>query len=143
MRSTSSLWTTLLLALLAALATVSLTSAQSTNCHACIRKAIPTVNNCTTLSTAQLDNLDKIIIGSTVYSQVDQFKTTDAAGFGCLTALMWDSVHYTGKLWSTCLDPVNSCPWAEMMQWLEMIPKLASIYGAPSPPAQVLVGAPA
>ncbi|KAF9119821.1 hypothetical protein BGW39_011897 [Mortierella sp. 14UC] len=140
MHSSSTLWTTLLLALLAL---VSVTSAQSTNCHACIRRAIPSVSNCTSLSATQLDNLDKVIVGSNVYSSVDQFKTTDAAGFGCLTALMWDSVQYKGKLWGTCLDPVNSCPWAEMMHWMEIIPKLASIYGAPSPPAQVLVGAPA
>ncbi|KAG0273699.1 hypothetical protein BGZ95_010502 [Linnemannia exigua] len=140
MRPTSTtFWTALLLALLALVSV----SAQSTNCHACIRKAVPLVSNCTSLSTAQLDNLDKVMIGSPVYSAVDQFKTTDAAGFGCLTALMWDSVQYKGKLWNACLDPANSCPWAEMMQWMEIIPKLASIYGAPSPPAQVLVGAPA
>ncbi|KAG0380468.1 hypothetical protein BGX24_008103 [Mortierella sp. AD032] len=139
MRSTSTtLWTTLLLALLALVSV----SAQSDNCHACIRKAVSTVSNCTTLSTAQLDNLDKVMVGANVYSSVDLFKTTDAAGFGCLTALMWDSVQYKGKLWAACLEPTKSCPWAEMMQWMEIIPKLASVYGAPTPPAQVLVGAP-
>ncbi|KAG0293675.1 hypothetical protein BGZ96_002466 [Linnemannia gamsii] len=106
-------------------------------------KAIPTVPNCAGVSATTLDTLDKIITGSVIPGTVDAYGTTDPAGLKCLTALMWDIVQYKGKLWGGCLDQTNNCPWAEMMQWLEIIPKVASIYGAGAPPAQVLVGAPA
>ncbi|KAF9098857.1 hypothetical protein BGX29_001711 [Mortierella sp. GBA35] len=144
MRSPSALWAPLLLLVILALTTIStLVSAQSIKCHACIRKAVPTVTNCTSLPATSLETLDKIILGAKVVESVETYRTTDPAGLQCLTDLMWDSVHYKGKLWSTCFDPANSCPWAEMMQWLEIIPKVASIYGAGAPPAQVLVGGPA
>ncbi|CAO3574243.1 unnamed protein product [Mortierella alpina] len=115
----------------------------STNCHACIRKAIPTVENCTSLTAPQLDLLDKVILGQEVVTSTELYKTQDPAGYICLTAMMWDIVEYKAKLWGTCLDPTNACPWSEMMQWLEMIPKIASIYGVKNPPAQVLKDGPA
>ncbi|KAF8938386.1 hypothetical protein BGZ47_008619 [Haplosporangium gracile] len=146
MRSSSTIWTVLspllLLVLLALTSTPATVTAQSDKCHACIRKAISTVPDCAGLTSTSLDTLDKIIIGSSTVD-VDKYRTSDPAGLKCLTALMWDSVQYKGKLWGGCLDPDNACPWAEMMQWLEIIPKVASIYGAGAPPAQVLVGAPA
>ncbi|KAH7049781.1 hypothetical protein BKA57DRAFT_323834 [Linnemannia elongata] len=146
MRSSSTLWTALsplLLLLILALTSTTTVTAQSDKCHACIRKAITTVPDCAGLTPTSLDTLDKIIIGSAIADSTDKYKTSDPAGLKCLTALMWDSVQYKGKLWGGCLDPVNLCPWAEMMQWLEIIPKVASIYGAGNPPVQVLVGAPA
>ncbi|KAF9385286.1 hypothetical protein CPB97_004949 [Podila verticillata] len=113
--------------------------AQSTNCHACIQKAIPTVANCTTLTATQLTTIDTIIHGA----DVSNFQTQDPTSFSCLVALMWDSIQYKGELWGTCLNPDTACPWAEMMQYLEMIPRTAAIYGAPNPPAQVLLNGPA
>ncbi|KAG0323781.1 hypothetical protein BGZ99_002493 [Dissophora globulifera] len=118
-------------------------SAQSTNCHSCILKAIPTITNCTTLTTAQLNTLDQVILGQNAFSSPDSYKTQDATGFNCLTALMWDIVEYKAQLWGHCLDPTSSCPWTEMMQWLEMIPMIAAVYGSPSPPAQLLKDGPA
>ncbi|KAG0205002.1 hypothetical protein BGX28_003252 [Mortierella sp. GBA30] len=146
MRSSSLLWTTLsplVLLVLLTFSTTTTVSAQSTNCHACILKAIPTVEKCTALTDTQLATIDKIILGQTVVPSVETYKTQDPTGFNCLNAMMWDIVEYKGKLWGKCLDPTSSCPWAEMMQWLEMIPKIASIYGAPNPPAQVLKNGPA
>ncbi|KAF9921378.1 hypothetical protein FBU30_008626 [Linnemannia zychae] len=145
MRPSPSLSTTLrpLVLLLATLfAFISTTTAQSEPCHACILSAIPKVASCTGLPATSLTTLDKIILGMSVTESVDSYRTTDPAGLQCLTALMWDSVHYSGKLWGSCFNPTNACSWAEMMQWLEIIPKIASIYGAGTPPAQVLVGAP-
>ncbi|KAI1320922.1 hypothetical protein EDD11_009245 [Mortierella claussenii] len=134
----------LLLAItLSVLSSLSFTSAQSDKCHACILKAIPTVANCTSLTATQLATLDKVILGETAGTTVSGYKTSDAAGFTCLTALMWDIVEYKAQLWGKCLDPTNGCPWPEMMQWLEMIPKIAAIYGSPNPPAQVLKDGPA
>ncbi|KAF8928927.1 hypothetical protein BGZ58_009276 [Dissophora ornata] len=150
MRSTSLAWTPLrpllLLALLAFSSLSAITpavSAQSTACHSCILSTIPTVANCTSLTATQLTTLDQVILGLNAFSSPDAYKTQDAAGFSCLTALMWDVVEYKAQLWGRCLDPTNSCPWSEMMQWLEMIPKIAAIYGAPYPPAQVLKDGPA
>ncbi|KAG0366669.1 hypothetical protein BGZ54_005045 [Gamsiella multidivaricata] len=147
MRSSSLLWVALsplvLLVLLALSSSSTNVAAQSTNCHNCILKAIPTVGNCTSLSATQLQTLDKVILGQNAFSSISSYSTQDPTGFACLTALMWDIVEYKAKLWGTCLDPTNSCPWAEMMQWLEMIPKIAAIYGSPNPPAQVLQNAPA
>lgn len=136
MRSSSLVWTTLspLLLLVLLACSVPAVSAQSPNCHACIRKAIPTVENCTTLTAPQLDLLDKVILGQEVVTSTELYRTQDPAGYSCLTAMMWDVVEYKAKLWGTCLDPTNSCPWSEMMQWLEMIPKIASIYGVKNPP---------
>ncbi|KAF9133836.1 hypothetical protein BGX30_012138 [Mortierella sp. GBA39] len=136
MRSSSTIWTALsplLLLLILALTSTTTVAAQSDICHACIRKAITTVPDCASLTPASLDTLDKIIIGS-ADDATDKYKTSDPAGLKCLTALMWDSVQYKGKLWGGCLDPRTACPWAEMMQWLEIIPKVASIYGAGAPP---------
>ncbi|GJJ68374.1 hypothetical protein EMPS_00720 [Entomortierella parvispora] len=122
----------------------SFVSAQSDPCHACILKAIPSVGNCTSLTSTQLSTLDTVILGQAPPGgSVDSFKTANPQGFACLNSLMWDIVEYKGQLWGQCLDPTSSCPWAEMMQWLEMIPKIAAIYGAPNPPAQVLKGGPA
>ncbi|KAF9943018.1 hypothetical protein BGZ67_008649 [Mortierella alpina] len=145
MRSSSLVWTTLspLLLLVLLACSIPAISAQSTNCHACIRKAIPTVENCTSLTAPQLDLLDKVILGQEVVTSTELYRTQDPAGYSCLTAMMWDIVEYQAKLWGTCLDPTNSCPWSEMMQWLEMIPKIASIYGVKNPPAQVLKDGPA
>jgi len=56
--------------------------------------------------------------------------------FHCLTAMMWDIVHYKATLWDKCLDPGVGCPWSEMMHYMEMIPKIASIYGASEPPVR-------
>ncbi|KAF9188541.1 hypothetical protein BGZ50_001263 [Haplosporangium sp. Z 11] len=121
----------------------STTSAQSDKCHACIRKAIPSVSACAALTPTQVDTLDKVITGQEAFSAVETYRTQDPSGYECLVALMWDIVEYKGQLWAKCLDPANSCPWAEMMQWLEIIPKIASIYGFKNPPAQVLKNAPA
>ncbi|KAG0018542.1 hypothetical protein BGZ82_000406 [Podila clonocystis] len=117
------------------------TQAQSTNCHACIQKAIPAVNNCTTLTPTQLTTVDAIIHGAD--KDPSSFKTQDPASFNCLVGLMWDSIQYKGQLWGQCLSPDTACPWAEMMQYLEMIPRTAAVFGAPSPPAQVLLNGPA
>lgn len=106
--------------------------AQSTNCHTCIQKAIPAVANCTTLTATQLTTIDTIIHGA----DVSNFQTQDPASFNCLVALMWDSIQYRGQLWGKCLNPDTACPWAEMMQYLEMIPRTAAIYGAPNPPVR-------
>ncbi|KAF8932048.1 hypothetical protein CPC16_008245 [Podila verticillata] len=113
--------------------------AQSTNCHTCIQKAITAVANCTTLTATQLTTIDTIIHGA----DVSNFQTQDPTSFSCLVALMWDSIQYKGQLWGKCLNPDTACPWAEMMQYLEMIPRTAAIYGAPNPPAQVLLNGPA
>lgn len=137
MRSSSTIWTALspfLLLIILALTSTTTVTAQSDKCHACIRKAITTVPDCAGLTPTSLDTLDKIIIGSAIPGSTDTYKTSDPAGLKCLTALMWDSVQYKGKLWGGCLDPGTACPWAEMMQWMEIIPKVASIYGAGAPP---------
>ncbi|KAG0338388.1 hypothetical protein BG000_004061 [Podila horticola] len=117
------------------------TQAQSTNCHTCIQKAIPAVANCTTLTPTQLTTVDDIIHGAN--KDPSSFKTQDPASFNCLVGLMWDSIQYKGQLWGKCLSPDTACPWAEMMQYLEMIPRTAAVFGATNPPAQVLLNGPA
>ncbi|KAG0090486.1 hypothetical protein BGZ93_007664 [Podila epicladia] len=121
--------------------TSSTTQAQSTKCHACIQKAILTVAECTTLTSTQLTTVDSIIHGAD--KNPSYFNTREPASFNCLVGLMWDSIQYKGQLWSKCLSPDTACPWAEMMQYLEMIPRTAAVFGAPNPPAQVLLNGPA
>ncbi|KAI1320843.1 hypothetical protein EDD11_009800 [Mortierella claussenii] len=117
-------------------------SAQSANCHACIRRVTPTITNCTGLTTTQLGTVDSVIHGVKLFAGIDDYLSKDPAGFRCVSAMMWDIVRYRGHLWSNCLNPTTACPWAEMMQYLTMIPKIASIYGAQNPPAAILVDPP-
>lgn len=51
-------------------------------------------------------------------------------------------MHYKDTLWSSCLQPDKACVWAEMMQYLQIVTKVASIYGMRTPPAAVLIDAP-
>jgi hypothetical protein len=81
-------------------------TAQSTQCHGCILKAIPMVEICATLTSAQLATLDRVIHGGQAF-------TTPSAGFQCLVSLMWDVVHYKAKLWGHCLDSQSACPWTD------------------------------
>ncbi|KAF9335274.1 hypothetical protein BG006_000492 [Podila minutissima] len=139
MRSSFSFFVALISTLIAL--TSSTTQAQSTKCYACIQKAILTVAGCTTLTPTQLTTVDSIIHGAD--KNPSGFKTQDPASFNCLVGLMWDSIQYKGQLWGNCLNPDTACPWAEMMQYLEMIPRTAAVFGAPNPPAQVLLNGPA
>ncbi|KAI8355274.1 hypothetical protein B0O80DRAFT_448896 [Mortierella sp. GBAus27b] len=141
---TRTAWTRLLLVVLVALSCANnLISAQSTNCHSCLRKAIPAISKCSSLTVAQQETLNEVIIGKPLFDSVGTYKTQDPPGFTCLGAMMWDVIEYKGKLWGSCLDPANSCNWSEMMQWLSMITRIAAVYGTPNPPAQVLRNAPA
>ncbi|KAF9308825.1 hypothetical protein BG003_010559 [Podila horticola] len=142
MRSSWSILASLALFLVLSLSSSSFTSAQSPNCHACIKRVVPTVANCTTLTPAQLNTVDLAIHGHKFGEESSTFKTTEPAAFQCLAALMWDSVHYKATLWGKCLDPAASCPWSEMVQYMTIIPRMAAIYGVPNPPAQVLVDPP-
>ncbi|KAF9111946.1 Succinate--CoA ligase [GDP-forming] subunit beta, mitochondrial [Mortierella sp. AM989] len=118
-------------------------NAQSENCLSCIKRAIPTVTNCEALSSAQYAVIEKLIHGANVHTSVEQYKVAEPVAYNCLVSLMWDIVHYKAKLWGTCLQPKTACPWPEMMHYMEMIPKVASIYGVKNPPSQVLVDGPA
>ncbi|KAG0085333.1 hypothetical protein BGZ93_007891 [Podila epicladia] len=138
MRSSWSILASLALFFVLAISSSSFTSAQSPNCHACIKRIVPTVANCTTLTPAQLNTVDLAIHGHKFGEESSTFKTTEPAAFECLTALMWDSVHYKASLWSKCLDPASSCPWAEMMQYMTIIPRMAAVYGAKNPPLNKL-----
>ncbi|KAF9583984.1 hypothetical protein BGW38_007957 [Lunasporangiospora selenospora] len=117
-------------------------SAQTPTCLSSIVSAIPSVQDCAGLSASQMTELNTIILGMKPTQPIESYKTRDPTGFKCLTAMMWDIVEYKGKLWGSCLD-ATKCSWSEMMQWLEMIPKVAAVYGAPNPPAQVLKNGPA
>ncbi|KAG0343368.1 hypothetical protein BG004_005366 [Podila humilis] len=120
------------------------TLAQSTGCHACIQKAFQTVDKCASLTPAQLTTVDTIVHDSYKgAADTSSLQTSEPAVFACLVALMWDSIEYNGKLWGSCLQPETACPWSEMMQYLTMIPRIAAVYGAPNPPAQVLLHGPA
>ncbi|KAI9232054.1 MAG: hypothetical protein BYD32DRAFT_429321 [Podila humilis] len=136
MRSTWSMLASLALILIFTLA--SSTSAQSDTCHACIKKTAPTVTNCTTLTPTQIDTLDKAIHGAKLYEESSGFRVAEPAVFECLSALMWDSVHYKAVLWSKCLDPAAACSWTEMMQYMTIIPRMAAVYGAKNPPVSSL-----
>ncbi|KAF9896506.1 hypothetical protein BX616_007310, partial [Lobosporangium transversale] len=109
-------------------------SAQSQNCHSCIKRTVPLVDNCSALTPAQYQTLDKLIHGAKVHENIGVYHREDPKGFDCLVALMWDIVHYKAKLWGACLDPKTACPWGEMMHYFTIIPKIASIYGAQNPP---------
>ncbi|KAG0332785.1 hypothetical protein BG004_001098 [Podila humilis] len=130
------------LALLLLISFAPFSNAQSPNCHACIQRTIPTIANCTSLTPTQLDSLDKAIHGIKLFPESSGFRTAEPAAFECLSQLMWDIVHYKASLWSKCLDPAAGCPWPEMMQYMTIIPRIAAVYGAKNPPAQVLVDPP-
>ncbi|KAF9923479.1 hypothetical protein FBU30_006486 [Linnemannia zychae] len=137
--------TTLLVALTFRSSTTSpsaFTSAQSQNCHACILQTIPKVENCTTLSQTQHATLVRVIHGDELFNATSDFRNGDPASFQCLVSLMWNVVHYKDTLWSSCLEPSKRCVWAEMMQYLQIITKVASIYGMRTPPAAVLIDPP-
>ncbi|KAI7819196.1 hypothetical protein BC939DRAFT_460527 [Gamsiella multidivaricata] len=138
-------WRTLFLLSLGLLSafTIQITSAQSDNCHSCIKRAIPSIPDCVGLSTAQLSTLDTIMHGNDVYDKVEQFRTAEPAAFKCLDAMMWDILHYKAKFWSQCLEPKAACSWSEMMQYLTIIPRISGVYGVKNLPAQVLIDGPA
>ncbi|KAG9322691.1 hypothetical protein KVV02_008268 [Mortierella alpina] len=121
---------------------LSTTSAQSDTCHACITRSIPLVANCAALTPSSYKNLDEVIHGIEVYSTPYQYRDVDPDGFTCLNALMWDIVYYRATLWGSCLDPTAACSWVEMSHYLEMIPKIASIYGAKDGPPIDLIDPP-
>ncbi|KAF8924816.1 hypothetical protein BGZ58_001401 [Dissophora ornata] len=135
--------TTPLLLLLSLVPNVNVATAQSTACHTCITNAILSITNCNSLTSSELTSIDSIIHGKKINTNLRQYSTSDPKGFSCLEALMWDVVNYKAKLWGQCLNPTAACPWAEMMQYMEMIPKTASIYGAMNPPPIALVDPPA
>ncbi|KAF9438056.1 hypothetical protein BGZ76_009928, partial [Entomortierella beljakovae] len=108
--------------------------AQSDKCYSCIQGAIPKTTNCEALSAAQYEVIEKIIHGAKVYNSIGVLKAEEPISYNCLVSLMWDVVHYKANLWSTCLKPDTACSWPEMMHYLEMIPKVASVYGFESPP---------
>ncbi|KAF9539135.1 hypothetical protein EC957_005776 [Mortierella hygrophila] len=122
--------------------TSSFVAAQSPGCYSCIKTAIPTVQNCASLSPKQYATLEKVMYGAKVYETSFDYATADPAGQSCLVSLMWDVVHYKAQLWSNCFDPATACSWNEMMLYMTLIPKIASIYGAPDVPAPILVDAP-
>ncbi|KAG0237273.1 hypothetical protein BGW41_000231 [Actinomortierella wolfii] len=87
-----------------------------------------------------MDRLDKIIHG--MDKTYNTFKTEDPAAMACLTAIMWDVVHYKAELWKGAFNPNTACTWTEMMQYFTIIPKVAAVFGTPTPAAYELVGAP-
>jgi hypothetical protein len=109
-------------------------TAQSPGCYTCIQNIIPKVQNCTSLSPKQYATLEKVMYGVKVYETSSVYATVDPAGHSCLVSLMWDVIHYKAQLWSHCLDPVVSCSWNEMMLYMGLIPRIASVYGAPNVP---------
>ncbi|KAG0046839.1 hypothetical protein BGZ83_007994 [Gryganskiella cystojenkinii] len=109
-------------------------SAQSPNCHNCIKRAIPKIGNCTALTPTQLTTLDTLLHGAKLYSNASLFRVNEPAAFDCLVSLMWDIVHYKATLWDQCLDPGVGCPWLEMMHYFTIIPRIASLYGVNDPP---------
>ncbi|OAQ29166.1 hypothetical protein K457DRAFT_138203 [Linnemannia elongata AG-77] len=125
--------TTLLLALTFT-PTTTFTNAQSPQCHACIVQTIPRVTNCTTLPQTSHITLIKLIHGDELFNVTSDFRNGDPPAFDCLVSLMWNVVHYKDTLWSSCLQPDKACVWAEMMQYLQIVTKVASIYGMRTPP---------
>lgn len=119
--------------------TSSSVTAQSPGCYSCIKKTIPTVQNCTSLSPKQYATLEKVMYGVKVYETSSVYATVDPAGQSCLVSLMWDIVHYKAQLWSHCLDPVMICSWNEMMLYMGLIPRIASVYGVPDVPVNINV----
>ncbi|KAF9155516.1 GTP-binding nuclear protein gsp1/Ran [Linnemannia schmuckeri] len=115
-------------------------AAQSPGCYSCIQKNIPKVQNCTFLSPKQYATLEKVIYGVKLYETSSVYATVDPAGQNCLVSLMWDVVHYKAQLWSHCLDPMMYCSWNEMMLYMSLIPRIASIYGATDVPPIVVNG---
>ncbi|KAF9098574.1 hypothetical protein BGX23_005877 [Mortierella sp. AD031] len=132
-----------LVLLLLSLSLITPTTAQTHNCYSCIQKTIPTIGNCTSFTPVQYTTIDKLIHGNELFNTTSDFRKGDPPAFQCVTALMWDVVHYKASFWSKCLEPAKACSWAEMMQYLEIIPKIASIYGVQNPPASILIDAPA
>ncbi|KAF9912407.1 hypothetical protein EC991_011099 [Linnemannia zychae] len=122
--------------------TPSLTTAQDPKCLSCIQQTIPRVENCTTLNPTQHAHLIRLIHGDELFNTTSDFRNGDPPAFQCLVSLMWNVVHYKDTLWSTCLNPGKSCVWAEMMAYLQIITKVASIYGMRTPPPAVLIDAP-
>ncbi|KAK3832838.1 MAG: hypothetical protein J3R72DRAFT_453719 [Linnemannia gamsii] len=117
-------------------------AAQSPNCYNCIQKNIPKIQNCTSLTPKQYATLEKVMYGVKLYETSSEYVLADPAGHSCLVSLMWDIVHYKAQLWSTCLDPVAVCSWNEMMLYMGLIPRIASVYGAQNVPAPQLIAAP-
>ncbi|KAF9125263.1 hypothetical protein BGW39_007528 [Mortierella sp. 14UC] len=88
-------------------------AAQSPHCYNCVQKTIPKVQNCTTLTLKQYTTLEKVMYGAKLYET---------------------SPH--------CLDPAADCSWNEMMLYMGLIPRTASVYGAQSAPAPQLIDDP-
>lgn len=109
-------------------------TAQSPDCYHYIQNITPKVLNCTSLSLKQYATLEKVMYGVKLYETSSVYTTVDPAGYSCLVSLMWDVVHYRAQLWSHCLDPVASCSWNEMMLYMGLIPRIASVYGASNVP---------
>ncbi|KAG0251592.1 hypothetical protein DFQ27_008651 [Actinomortierella ambigua] len=98
------------------------------------------VQDCTNMTPKQINKLDGII--SAVDESQGTLKHEDPAAMACLTALMWDIVHYKAELWKGAFNPNTACTWPEMMEYFTSIPRIAAIYGTPVPAAYKLVDSP-
>ncbi|KAK3847568.1 MAG: hypothetical protein J3R72DRAFT_431672 [Linnemannia gamsii] len=131
-----------LTALLLLLTFSSFTTAQAPQCLTCIEQTIPKVQNCTTLSPTQHATIIKLIHGDELFNTTSDFRNGDPPAFECVVSLMWNVVHYKDTLWKSCLHPEKACVWAEMMAYLQIVTKVASIYGMRTPPPAILIDAP-
>ncbi|KAF9908587.1 RNA helicase [Linnemannia zychae] len=106
------------------------------------KKTIPKIQNCTSLTPKQYNMLEKVMYGVKLYETSSQYAIADPTGYSCLVSIMWDVVYYKAQLWSHCLDPVAVCSWNEMMLYMGLIPRIASVYGAQNVPAPQLIDGP-